>query len=91
MTITRSKIAAFCIGASLLALPSSAQLGTATISGTVADKSGALVAGAEITVVNSATGFIRKTMANNVGEFNMPGLTPALYDMNVRFQGFKQH
>lgn len=65
------------------------QLGTATISGTVSDTSGAVIAGAELTAVNTATGFERKTTSNTLGQFNLPGLVPGTYDLTVKFQGFK--
>ena len=67
-----------------------AQLGTATISGTIRDSSGAVVAGAEVTATSTATGFRRGTVSNDVGEFSLPGLTPGQFDLAVRFQGFKQ-
>ena len=68
-----------------------AQLGTATISGSVADSSGAVVIGATVTVVNAATGFRRQTTSNNVGQYNLPGLAPGTYDLAVELRGFKRY
>ncbi len=68
-----------------------AQLGTATISGTVRDTSSAVVVGAAVSVVNAATGFTRDTIANQVGEFNLPGLVPGNYNLTVQFPGFKKY
>jgi hypothetical protein len=53
-----------------------AQLGTATISGTVTDSSGAVLPGSDVVVVSSTTGFQRATTSNSVGEFSLPNLTP---------------
>jgi hypothetical protein len=75
----------------LIALQSMrARLGTATISGSVRDPSSAVVAGASITAVNTATGFKRETVSNALGEFNPPGLVPGVYDVSVQAQGFKR-
>lgn len=68
-----------------------AQLGTATISGTVTDKSGGVVIGAEIAVANTATGFTRATTSTASGQFNLPALTPGNYDVTVKMQGFKTY
>lgn len=85
------------VGVSLVAgivwLPAAglAQLGTATISGTVLDSSGAVVENAVVAAVNTATGFERNTASNSLGQFNLPGLVPGTYDLTVRFQGFKTY
>src|SRR4051794_35795959 len=68
-----------------------AQLGTATISGTVADSSGAVIGGAEITASNEATGFSRSTTSNATGQFSLPALNPGTYDVSVKAQGFKTY
>jgi Carboxypeptidase regulatory-like domain len=66
-----------------------AQLGTATISGAVMDSSGAVIAGAQVSAVNTATSFQRATASNTLGEFSLPGLSPGTYDLTVRVEGFK--
>lgn len=72
------------------AVPLCGQLGTATISGNITDSSGAVVVGASVTVVNTDTGFRRQTASNDLGQYNLPGLTPGTYDMTVEFTGFKR-
>ena len=67
-----------------------AQLGTATISGAVTDSSGAAVVGASIGAVNTETGFRRQTVANAIGQYNLPGLAPGQYNLTVEHQGFKK-
>jgi hypothetical protein len=66
-----------------------AQLGTATMSGTVAAHSGAVIQGATVRAVNQASGFERNGVSNNVGEFSLPGLVPGTYDLTTQSQGFK--
>ena len=67
------------------------QLGTATISGAVSDSSGAVVAGATITVINTANDFRRVTQSNNAGQYSLPGLTPGTYNVTAELQGFKRY
>src|SRR5437868_6413046 len=50
---------------------------TATISGTVTDASGASVAGANITVLNTSKGTTRTAVSGASGEFEVSQLTPA--------------
>src|SRR4029078_4183340 len=51
---------------------------------------GAVVVGASVAVVSNETGFRRETVANNQGQYNLPGLVPGNYDLTVEFQGFKR-
>src|SRR5262245_36572252 len=74
----------------LHANPLMAQLGTATISGTVTDSSAAVVVGAEVVVVNHATGFRRQTTSNEQGQYSLPGLTPGSYSVSVESRGFRR-
>jgi hypothetical protein len=70
--------------------PVLAQLGSATISGSVSDSTGGTVAGATVTVVNADTSFKRVTTTNSVGQYSVPGLTPGAYNLSVELQGFKK-
>jgi hypothetical protein len=60
-----------------------------TISGTVADESGAVVPNATVTIVNKATGFTRTITSNADGTFNAPSLTAGLYEVRAEIQGFR--
>ena len=56
------------------ALPSFAAAQTASIAGTVADSSGAVIAGAEITVRNTATNESHGATSGDTGAFSVPNL-----------------
>ena len=84
------------LGASLLAAallvlasapPAAAQTTTGTIRGTVRDSSGGPLSGADIEARNIATGALRRTTSGVDGAYVLPGLTPAVYDLNVRHIG----
>jgi len=64
-------------------------IGGATLNGTVADASGARVAGAKITVSNSATGFTRTIESNETGLYSFSRLPVGTYDVSAELTGFK--
>ena len=63
---------------------------TGSLSGTVADPSGAVVPGATVTLVNTATGAERKTVASSSGTFDFQALQPGNYSISVEATGFKK-
>jgi len=63
---------------------------TGYISGTVTDKSGAAVAGAEVTLKNTGGSLTRTTTTNTDGAYVVPGLPGATYDLTVTAQGFQK-
>jgi hypothetical protein len=65
-----------------------AQVTGATLTGTVTDPSGAVVAGAQVTAKNNATGDTRQVTTDSAGLYNMPNLTPGAYDVKVSSTGF---
>jgi hypothetical protein len=69
---------------------SSAQ-STATLSGTVTDPSGAVVAGARVTVHAVATGLDRVVVTDGAGIYGVPSLQPGLYDVQVSADGFSPY
>jgi hypothetical protein len=72
-----------------LALASFCQdLGTAGISGTVIDPSGANVAGAHVLIRNAARGTERQTTTTSAGLFTVNDLQPGNYEVTVSSQGF---
>jgi hypothetical protein len=79
-------IFALCFGATALL----AQVTSGTIFGTVKDQTGALVANANVTVTNPATGVVRRIPANESGGFVVPNLPPGTYRITVEAPGFKK-
>src|SRR5439155_13250259 len=80
----------FCAGLTwlLLCAPGAAQ-SLGTISGQVKDTSGAIIPGATVTVVNTATNATRTVVTNEVGLFDFPALPPGPYTVKSELEGFK--
>ncbi len=53
------------------------------MSGEVRDTSGATVAGAKVSLINSATGATRDTVTSDSGTYSFPSLQPGSYTMKV--------
>ena len=62
-----------------------------TITGTVLDKGGAAVPGAEVTLTQQQTGFVSKTISNDSGNFTFPGLNVGTYDLKATAKGFSAY
>ncbi len=63
---------------------------TGRITGTVKDQYGALIAGAEVTVVSKASSDERKATTDAAGNFAVPLLPPGNYWVKVTAHGFNQ-
>ena len=61
----------------------SAQVNTATLSGTVTDPQGLAVKGAKVMVTNASTGAVRTAVSDDSGRYNLVGLPPGQYKMSV--------
>lgn len=72
----------------VLCPPAYAQGTGGMISGTVTDPSQGAVPGAEVTILNSATGQARKLVTNEQGYYSVPNLTSGRYDVTVSAPGF---
>ncbi|HEV8484648.1 MAG TPA: TonB-dependent receptor, partial [Blastocatellia bacterium] len=75
----------------LLILSSSAFAQTQTtgrIAGTVKDQKGAVIIGAEVTVVSKATGDERKVTTDGEGNYAVPFLPPGTYRIRIAAKGF---
>lgn len=66
------------------------QLATATLSGRVADQTGAIISGAQIQITNRATGARRETATNADGLFTVTNLAPGLYEISIVAPGFAE-
>ncbi len=58
------------------------------ISGTVTDKSGAIIPGATVTVTSQATGILKTAVTASTGEYSVNYLIPGTYDLSVSANGF---
>lgn len=76
------------LGVALLSSAAYGQ-GTAAIVGSVTDQSGAAIPGAQITITNVDTGFVRNTASNEAGVFSARDLPIGRYDVQVEAAGFK--
>ena len=65
------------------------QTTSGSIYGTVADASGAVVPGAQLTVTNSSTSVSRNAKADGNGEYAFPVLEPGDYTVGVQMTGFQ--
>lgn len=85
---------------SILALPvfliaaftntASGQTITGSLTGTVHDSGGLAIAGAEVSIRHTATGVLRQTRTNELGDFFFGSVTPGTYTLAVTQQGFKR-
>ena len=87
-------VAFFLLAAILLPLvlpfqpPALAQQTSATLTGTVQDASGAVVADAAVTLKNEASGDLRSTVSNGDGYFTFAAVPPGAYTVSVEKAGF---
>ena len=79
----------FCFAAMLLGSPLSAQSTFGSISGTVADASGAAVPDAQVTLTSAATGAKQTYTTSGDGLYSFVNLNPGEYRLDVEKAGFK--
>src|ERR1041384_4475213 len=78
-------LALFLVGASL----AFGQGPVGTLTGTVTDPAGAVVAGAAVTATNSATGVETSTTTTGTGTYTLPYLPAGQYKVRVSAPGFR--
>lgn len=84
----------FCLCLMLIALTlplASRAQDTGYISGTVTDKSGAVVVGAEVVLKNVVGSLTRNTTTNADGAYVVPGLAGGTYNLSVNAKGFQKY
>lgn len=64
---------------------------TGSITGTVTDSSGSVIAGANVTVRQEETNAIHKVTTSDAGTYTVPQLPPGHYDVKVDKSGFQAH
>ena len=74
----------------IAALPLMGQTVSGTITGTVADPSGAVVPGVTVKVKNVDTNQMRATTSNSAGIFSIPALPPGSYTVDAAAHGFQE-
>jgi Carboxypeptidase regulatory-like domain/TonB dependent receptor/TonB-dependent Receptor Plug Domain len=84
-----AQIAASTLLLLLASLTASAQF-KASIQGTVTDPSGAVVAGATVTVTNLETNKSQQTTTSDEGFYRVTGLPPGRYTVTAELSGFKR-
>src|SRR5215210_5268418 len=88
----KNKLIRLVLSFSALFVFTSAALGqnTGTISGTVQDQSGAVVAGANVKAQNPATNFTRETVSATNGFYRFDQLPVGTYSISTEAAGFKK-
>lgn len=66
----------------------SAQITAATVSGVVADETGGVLPGVDITLKNVETGFLRSAVTAGDGSYTVAGLPPGVYDARASLPSF---
>ena len=61
-----------------------------SVTGTVVDNTGAVVAGAQVSVADPSTGFRRSTISNSDGNYLVAGLGAGTYDVTITAPGFEK-
>src|SRR5215469_6382435 len=75
----------------LLAAFSFGQVGNGTVTGSVLDPAGAVVANATVEVTNSGTGVVYTGLTTNAGVYSVSNLPVGTYAVSVKVQGFKTY
>ena len=88
----QSRCSRIAVLMALLACPSSfkAQSTFGTLTGTITDPSGAVVAGAKVVITNKRTEAGRAVLSGTDGFYLAPNLDPGIYDLTVEAAGFQK-
>jgi hypothetical protein len=85
-----TRVVSFLICLVALSSISRAQVGSASLSGIVQDKTEAVVPGADLTLQNNASGVQRASHSNGAGIFSFSGVPSGDYTLTIQRSGFKQ-
>jgi len=75
----------------VLVCPALSQSTSGRILGRVADPTGAVLAGVNVTLTNEATGVNRSAQTNSTGDYNFVEVQPGTYTVNFEAAGFKRN
>ncbi|MDE1175836.1 MAG: TonB-dependent receptor [Edaphobacter sp.] len=95
MTARVLRCCSFLLGVVIVGLPATSLLSPAafgqvasSINGHVVDQQGGAITGATVEVTSFATKAARQTVSDKSGEFQMKGLTPGFYRIQISASGF---
>ena len=92
MKLTWIAVSRCCLSTAVLSLIISltafGQAGRGSISGTIVDSSGAVIPGATVTLLNTATGVTQQTTASGAGLYAFISLNPGVYRVTADHGGF---
>src|SRR5271170_7700804 len=94
MPSLRARWTAICLAVAISFLTPTllnAQSANGRIVGRVADPTGAVLAGAKITLLNEATGISRDAQANESGDYSFVQVVPGTYTVQFELTGFKKN
>jgi Carboxypeptidase regulatory-like domain/TonB dependent receptor-like, beta-barrel/TonB-dependent Receptor Plug Domain len=76
------------LGILLAPVRTRAQVAGATLTGTIADPTGAVIPQAQVSIRNTATGVVTAVQADTDGLYTAPNLVPGSYEVTVSVPGF---
>src|SRR5215471_9116868 len=68
-----------------------AQTDRGTVTGTVADQTGAVIPGSNVTAINSQTTLKYETVSTETGNYTLTQLPAGTYEITVELPGFKKY
>ena len=92
MKVSRVALVVVLVSAVLLLVPNftyAQMAGTGQVVGTVMDASGAAIAGAEVTLTDTATNETRTSTSNDAGRYVFSNIPPGRYNITINKTGFR--
>ncbi|HEY8151024.1 MAG TPA: carboxypeptidase-like regulatory domain-containing protein, partial [Vicinamibacteria bacterium] len=85
-------VALVALASSTLAVrPAFAQSMTGSLTGTIVDQTGAIVVGADVTLINEASRDVRRTKSNSDGYFAFAAVPSGTYTVAIETPGFSKY
>ena len=89
MSATKASVSLFCLF--LLSVAAFGQSDRGTVTGTVSDPAGAVVASAAIELKNAETGAVYQTETTGTGNYTVAQIPVGTYELSVTSPGFKKY